>query len=74
MVEGLSWSGQEGFNNASSRSWSVPGSSSGVSAGDTKSFGKLSFVTIEDAGHMVPYDKPVESLHMLTSWLEGKDL
>jgi carboxypeptidase C (cathepsin A) len=28
---------------------------------------------IVGAGHMVPYDKPVEALTMLTQWLGGVD-
>jgi len=33
----------------------------------------LTFATIEGAGHMVPYDKPKESLELVQRWLTGKD-
>ncbi|KAJ7039097.1 serine carboxypeptidase [Mycena alexandri] len=40
--------------------------------GLTRSAMGLTFATIEGAGHMVPYDKPKESLELVKRWLEGK--
>ncbi|KAH6681908.1 peptidase S10, serine carboxypeptidase [Halenospora varia] len=36
--------------------------------------GPLRYVRINGAGHMVPWDKPVEALHLFKAWLEKKDL
>ncbi|KAF6758881.1 serine carboxypeptidase, partial [Ephemerocybe angulata] len=69
-TQNLEWSGQDGFRSLSKREWVV----GGKVAGETKSFGGLTFATIEGAGHMVPYDKPVESLYLVNRWLAGKEL
>jgi carboxypeptidase C (cathepsin A) len=34
----------------------------------------VQFTKVEGAGHMVPYDKPVEALAMLQRWLAEKSL
>ncbi|KIJ51018.1 hypothetical protein M422DRAFT_65598 [Sphaerobolus stellatus SS14] len=47
------------------RDWTVDGKK----AGRTRSFGGLTYATIEGAGHMVPYDKPVEALALVNRWL-----
>lgn len=36
--------------------------------------GLLRYARVNGAGHMVPWDKPVEALKMFTTWLEKKDL
>jgi len=36
--------------------------------------GPLRYVRVDRAGHMVPWDKPVEALHMFKAWLEKKEL
>lgn len=36
--------------------------------------GLLRYVRIEGAGHMVPWDKPVDALHLFKAWLEKKAL
>lgn len=69
-VDKLEWEGQEGYNKEQWRDWFV----NGVKAGETKRFGKLSFATIRGAGHMVPHDKPAESLAMVSRWLAEKTM
>ncbi|KAF8510886.1 serine carboxypeptidase [Hysterangium stoloniferum] len=64
----MKWSGQEQFVEQELRDWKIDGKR----VGKTRSYGGLSFVTIEGAGHMVPYDKPVEALELLDRWLHGK--
>ncbi|KAF8991372.1 serine carboxypeptidase [Cyathus striatus] len=64
----LEWSGQDDFVNADKRKWFVDGKQ----AGHTRSAGKFTFATIDGAGHMVPYDKPKESLAMVQRWLAGE--
>ncbi|KAH8922262.1 alpha/beta-hydrolase [Atractiella rhizophila] len=36
--------------------------------------GNFTFLTIEDAGHMVPGDNPVAALDMLRRWLKNQPL
>lgn len=36
--------------------------------------GLLRYARVNGAGHMVPWDKPVEALQMFKAWLEKKDL
>ncbi|KUJ12819.1 peptidase S10, serine carboxypeptidase [Mollisia scopiformis] len=36
--------------------------------------GLLRYVRINGAGHMVPWDKPAEALHLFTAWLDNKGL
>jgi carboxypeptidase C (cathepsin A) len=71
-TEKLEWSGAAEYRAASWRDWNVQDGDS--KAGETKTFGPFTFVTIRGAGHMVPYDKPVESLTMISRWLSGEDM
>ncbi|KAL1732956.1 Alpha/Beta hydrolase protein [Schizophyllum commune] len=68
----LEWSGQADFANHELRDWYV----GGASAGKTRSTsdGLFTFATVHAAGHMVPYDKPKESLELLNRWLKGQSL
>jgi carboxypeptidase C (cathepsin A) len=66
----LDWTGKKAFNTQELQDWHV----NTTVAGKTRSAHGLTFATIFGAGHMVPYDKPVESLAMLNRWLAGKDL
>ncbi|KAK0188280.1 serine carboxypeptidase [Armillaria mellea] len=65
----LEWSGQAEFAGQELRDWYVDGKP----AGKTRSANGLVFATIHGAGHMVPYDKPKESLEMVQRWLRGDD-
>ncbi|KAF8168513.1 alpha/beta-hydrolase [Crassisporium funariophilum] len=66
----LDWSGGEEFSGKPLREWSVDGKKAGM----TRSAQGLTFAIIEGSGHMVPYDKPEESLEMVNRWLSGKEL
>jgi len=66
----MEWSGQKNFTSQKLREWKVDG----VTAGLTRSAEGLTFATIQGAGHMVPYDKPVQSLELVNRWLAGDDL
>ncbi|KAF5347036.1 hypothetical protein D9758_011625 [Tetrapyrgos nigripes] len=61
----LEWSGQDEFVKQPLEEWNI----NGKRAGKTRSWGKLTFATVEDAGHMAPYNKPKETLEMLKRWL-----
>ncbi|KDQ51312.1 hypothetical protein JAAARDRAFT_140320 [Jaapia argillacea MUCL 33604] len=66
----LEWSGQEEFGSEGLREWIVDGEV----AGKTRSAKGLTFATIAGAGHMVPYDKPKQSLELVNRWLKGVKL
>ncbi|KAI9340174.1 Alpha/Beta hydrolase protein [Zopfochytrium polystomum] len=63
----LDWSGKDGFRQATLAPFVSP--STGLVAGEFKSFEGLTWMKLYEAGHMVPYDQPVESLDMLRMWL-----
>jgi len=69
MSLALEWTGQEAFKSQPLRQWHVDSHVAGV----TRSAGNLAFVTIDGAGHMVPYDMPVESLELLRRWLNEEE-
>jgi len=66
----LEWSGQAEFSSEPLREWSVDGKR----AGRTRYAKGLTFATVDAAGHMVPYDKPKESLGMVNRWIAGQQL
>ncbi|OCH89475.1 serine carboxypeptidase [Obba rivulosa] len=70
MTLGLEWTGQAAFVAQPLREWEV----NGTAAGLTRSAGPFTFATIFGAGHMVPYDKPLESLELVKRWLAKEDL
>lgn len=55
MAETISWSGRENFASMPLSSWDL---SEGVTAGQSKSYGGLTFIQVSAAGHMVPLDQP----------------
>ncbi|KAN0064295.1 hypothetical protein ACQY0O_002481 [Thecaphora frezii] len=70
-VEALQWSGAEDWHKAKSYLWRV----NGEVAGETQSaHGRLTWATVRDAGHMVPYDQPDRALALLNRWLDGEPL
>jgi cathepsin A (carboxypeptidase C) len=66
----LDWSGDEEFFTQPLREWKVDGKAVGMA----RSAKGLTFATIDGAGHMVPYDKPKESLELVNRWLRGEVL
>ena len=64
----LEWTGQREFVKEPLREWVVDGKR----AGKTRRAGPFTFATVDAAGHMVPYDKPVEAEAMVLAWLEGE--
>ncbi|KAF5313260.1 hypothetical protein D9619_003740 [Psilocybe cf. subviscida] len=66
----LQWTGSKEFNSQPLRDWEVDGRP----AGKTRSAKGFTFVTIQGGGHMAPYDKPKESLHLIQRWIAGKEL
>ncbi|KAI8067888.1 Alpha/Beta hydrolase protein [Gongronella butleri] len=66
----LDWAGKEGFNLANDQPWM--NKDTGKHAGDVRKYKNLSFVKVFDAGHMVPYDQPENSLDLITRWLRDE--
>ncbi|KAJ7479723.1 Alpha/Beta hydrolase protein [Mycena latifolia] len=66
----LEWSGQAEFSALPLREWTV----AGKRAGKTRAARGLTFATVDAAGHVVPYDKPKESLEMVNRWIAGQPL
>lgn len=62
---GLRWGGGDDFRAAEDRDWNDGG-------GLARSAGKLSFLQVYDAGHMVPQDQPAQALAMIEQFLNGE--
>jgi len=78
-LNNLIWSGSEEYLEKEMKPWRVSVNGTDVKAGDTKSAtslggGKITFATVEKAGHMVPYDQPEVALEMVNKFLSGKSL
>jgi len=69
-VEAMEWWGQKEYNSKEFEEWTVDGHA----AGFTKKSRGLTFATVYAAGHMVPYDKPAESLALINRWMESRDI
>ncbi|CCH60484.1 hypothetical protein TBLA_0C06920 [Henningerozyma blattae CBS 6284] len=67
-TEALPWEYTQEFNEAKTKKWLSD--STGEHIGDYKTFDKLSFLRVFEAGHMVPYDQPENSLQMVNSWIQ----
>ncbi|KEH29969.1 putative carboxypeptidase C [Medicago truncatula] len=67
-VHAMEWSGRNQFVAAKT----VPFLVDGAKAGLLNSYGPLSFLKVNDAGHMVPMDQPKAALQMLVNWMQGK--
>ncbi|KAH8108845.1 serine carboxypeptidase [Phellopilus nigrolimitatus] len=66
----MDWANKEAFAGSPLTEWFV----NGEPAGKTRAYGNFTFTTIYGAGHLVPHDKPVESLEMLKRWLADKPM
>ncbi|KAJ7118927.1 Alpha/Beta hydrolase protein [Mycena epipterygia] len=70
MTRDLEWHGQKEFSTQPLRDWLVDG----LPAGETRSFGGLTFATLRDAGHQAPHDNPVPALALINRWLADSPL
>ncbi|KAK2380228.1 serine carboxypeptidase [Trifolium repens] len=66
-VHAMEWSGQNQFVASKSVQFLVDD----IEAGLLKSYGPLSFLKVNGAGHMVPMDQPKAALEMLVNWMQG---
>jgi serine carboxypeptidase-like clade 4 len=70
MANTISWSGQSSFASQPLSAWTV----GGAEAGQVKSSGGLTFVMVEQAGHMVPLDQPAASSNIISQVLANLKL
>lgn len=63
--DGLTWHHQPSFRYKPLREWYSRGQRAGVG----KAIEPLSYMEVEDAGHLVPFDRPVEALTLINSWI-----
>ncbi|KAJ2160735.1 hypothetical protein GGF46_002036 [Coemansia sp. RSA 552] len=68
VLSEMQWSGGKGFAGAADQPWVV----GATTAGESRSSGKLTFVRLHEAGHMVPHDQPAYALDMLNRWIANK--
>lgn len=66
-VRKLEWSGQKGISDAKVHPWIVDGKK----AGTKFNYEKFTFLRVFEAGHMVPYNQPENSLSMINDWVAG---
>lgn len=63
-IELLEWSGQEGYQNEHLKPWHANSGHKQAVSGNFKTYGNLTFATVAEASHFVPFSKPEESLVM----------
>ncbi|ODQ82059.1 hypothetical protein BABINDRAFT_32983 [Babjeviella inositovora NRRL Y-12698] len=66
-AEKLQYKHHKQFHKAQLRPWY----NGEVRAGEVKSYDKFTYLRVFDAGHMVPFDQPENSLDMVNRWIAG---
>ncbi|CAO1617597.1 unnamed protein product [Parajaminaea phylloscopi] len=62
------------YKDAPTKKWKSEGHVAGTVRSAGKGFGNVAFVTIDEAGHMVPHDQPEAASKLVESWLANKPL
>ncbi|KAI8342826.1 Alpha/Beta hydrolase protein [Chlamydoabsidia padenii] len=65
MIGNMTWNGDKGFKDAERQEWTIGDKTVGYYTEERN----LSYVLVKDSSHMVPYDKPVESLDMINRFI-----
>lgn len=68
-VDGMVWEGQLDFTSQAAQDWVLD---SGAVAGQFRSAKGLTFLNVNDAGHMVPMDQPEAALDMLEIFTKAR--
>jgi vitellogenic carboxypeptidase-like protein len=68
MLRHLKWSGAAEYVRSPRKIWHV----NDAVAGYAKTTRNLTFVTVRNAGHMIPYDQPKWAFDMISRWTAGK--
>ncbi|KAI0258669.1 Alpha/Beta hydrolase protein [Gloeopeniophorella convolvens] len=66
----LEWFGHDDFAAQPLREWGF----NGMKAGKVRSAHGFTFATVDDAGHMVPYNQPEVSLALVQRWIADRPL
>lgn len=69
VYENLSWRGAAGYRASSWKPLSSAGIRRGKGGWKTSEDGKLVFVAVDDAGHMVPLDQPEVAAQIIQKWI-----
>lgn len=67
-TDALEWSGSDKYAFAKTKNWTVDG----ALAGTVKNSEHFTYLRVFDAGHMVPYNQPENSLEMINRWISGE--
>lgn len=62
------------YEKAPTKKWKSEGHVAGTVRSAGEGFGSVAFITIDEAGHMVPHDQPVAASKLVESWLANKAL
>ncbi|CAO3599592.1 unnamed protein product [Absidia cylindrospora] len=65
MIGNMTWNGEQGFQDAERLNWTIGDKQAGYYIEERN----LSYVLIKDGSHMVPYDKPLETLDMINRFM-----
>ncbi|PWN33593.1 alpha/beta-hydrolase [Meira miltonrushii] len=68
----LQWSGRDEFRKQELVPWYHPAPKQEEVAGVQRTYGNLTFLTIRESSHFVPYSQPEASLKMFNSWIHDK--
>ncbi|GAA5837284.1 hypothetical protein JCM3766R1_002184 [Sporobolomyces carnicolor] len=75
----LEWTGSRFFRDEPLRPWYASEDLARVGnatrqAGEYRTYGNLAFAIVDDSGHFVPYDHPVEALGMFNQWTQKRQV
>ncbi|KAJ7187300.1 Alpha/Beta hydrolase protein [Mycena filopes] len=73
-VEALPSTHKEAFGKAPFRPWTVAGRQVGVVRSAGAGAGNVTYITVFEAGHMVPHDAPEAALDMFERWIRNVPL
>ncbi|KAJ7145287.1 serine carboxypeptidase [Mycena filopes] len=65
---------KQAFGEAPFLPWTVAGRPAGVVRSAGEGAGNVTYLTVYEAGHMVPHDQPEAALDMLTKWIHNTPL
>lgn len=68
-TDSLDYEDHEFFEKVPLRPWYTK---DGKLAGEVKNYKHFTFLRVYDAGHMVPFDQPENSLDMVNRWIQGE--